>query len=430
MFCSYKAEGGGSVSVPKILDPYEILGISRSTSFVDTKMVLRQQITQPRRQVRALASLAYHMITSTNCRRYLKHGTHFEIQKPDIFFFAAIGYTEKVIDEISKNPSLLDSVDELKRTVLYLAARCGFYDTTKALIGKGASVNQKQAGDSTPLHGAAFYGHSLVVKLLLVHGADPSLKNKLGSTPADESSAEMKQIFENFEKDPISIIVSTLSSFTEENVLSTDYAGKVIAREVFRSKKVLNSRTNNKWDEIYQQWEVAFHGTKFDYLESIVKYGLLPSGAKLPNGEVIKPPSNHVQLGKAFSGISDWAKAIFVSPSVLYAAHAQYSERIPTEDSQWCVVLKVLIKPSSYDSFNPTVIFEKMDGEPNDTEYRVKDKDRSDSIFRIFSRASSEDLESSRNVVVQSVLFIDLNFLENLNENNLRYEDVRKLFTQ
>ncbi len=70
----------------------------------------------------------------------------------------------------------------------------------------------------------------------------------------------MKQIFENFEKDPISIIVSTLSSFTEENVLSTDYAGKVagkvIAREVFRSKKVLNSRTNNKWDEIYQRWAV------------------------------------------------------------------------------------------------------------------------------------------------------------------------------
>ncbi len=130
--------------MPKILDPYEILGISRSTSFVDTKMVLRQQITQPRRQVRALASLAYHMITSTNC--------HFEIQNPDIFFFAAIGYSEKVIDEISKNPSLLDSVDELKRTVLYLAARCGFYDTTKALIGKGASVNQKQADGSTPLH--------------------------------------------------------------------------------------------------------------------------------------------------------------------------------------------------------------------------------------------------------------------------------------
>ncbi len=419
--------------MPHILDPYKILGISTTTSFDDTKKVVRQQVTQPRRQVRALASLAYHMITSTNCQRYLRHGTHFEIKTPDIFFFAAIGNTKKVIDEISKNPSLLDSVDELERTVLYLAARCGFYDTTKALIGKGASVNQKQAGDSTPLHGAAFYGHSLVVKLLLVHGADPSLKNKRGSTAADESSPEIKQIFEDFKKDPISVIRSTFisNSLIEEKVHLIHYKGKVIAREIFRSKKVLNSCTKNKWDEICQRWKVAFHGTRFNNLESIVKHGLLPSGARLPSGELIQPPSNHVQLSQTYLGMSNWANAIFTSPSVLYASHPCYSDRIIAGDSQWCVVLKVLINTNSYEAFNPTVdtTDDETDGEPEDTEYRVINNDHRDSIFRVFSRTLSDNLESSRNAVVQSVLFIDLNFLENINENNLCYEDVRELFS-
>lgn len=108
------------------------------------------------------------------------------VLNPDIFLFAAIGDTEKVLEEISKNPRLLNFKDELKRTVLYVTARCGFYDTTEALLRKKADVNQKQADESTPLHAAAFYGQNLIVNLLLVHSADPSLKNKHGNTPADE----------------------------------------------------------------------------------------------------------------------------------------------------------------------------------------------------------------------------------------------------
>ena len=58
----------------------------------------------------------------------------FVVRNPDIFTFAAVGHTKAILAEISKDPELLNSVDELKRTLLYHAVRSGFYDTTKALL--------------------------------------------------------------------------------------------------------------------------------------------------------------------------------------------------------------------------------------------------------------------------------------------------------
>ena len=60
--------------------------------------------------------------------------------------FAAIGHTNKVLAKI---PNLLMIITV---QILYLTARSGFYDTTEALLKKGANVNQKQTDDSTPLH--------------------------------------------------------------------------------------------------------------------------------------------------------------------------------------------------------------------------------------------------------------------------------------
>ncbi len=138
---------------------------------------------------------------------------------------------------------------------------------------------------------------------------------------------------------------------------------------------------------------------------------------------MIKPPSNHFQLGENIYGINNWANAVFVSPSILYASHACYSERVIALSSQWCVVIKVFVKPSSYyTSHDPTVIFDRnfISSEPTNTEYRVNepedneyqvvDKSILSSIFRVLSNKakSSEELE---NVIVKSVLFIDLKLI-------------------
>ena len=150
MSIEYKTSNGEKVSVPVTMDPYKQLGITCSASPMDTKKALQKEMMKPKRQDRAMASLAYHMITSSG-NQYKKTGTTYEIKAPDIFFFAAIGHREKVIAEIEKDPGLVKSVDKLQRTVMYIAARCGFSDIVETLVRKGATVNHKQRENSTPL---------------------------------------------------------------------------------------------------------------------------------------------------------------------------------------------------------------------------------------------------------------------------------------
>lgn len=423
----YTAESGGKVEVPKVLDAYKELGITPSTSFAETKRLFREAITRPGRQHRALASLAYHMITSSS-DTYSKSGTCFEIKNPTIFLYAAIGHTGKVLEEISKNERLLNSEDEYKRTVIYLTARAGFYDTTEALIFKKAEVNRKQADDSTSLHAAAFYEQKLIVKLLLAYGADPSIKNKHGNTPADESTLEIKKIFEEFKKDPISSIANilALTNSVDGKIHHILHEGKSIAREMFRNTDLMHSSIKCQWSEIQRDWETCFHGTKCKNIESIMKHGLVPSGTTLPyNGARITPPSNHFQLGKTYFGIDNWAHAVFVSPSIRYASHECYSERVITGNSKWCVVMKVLLQPSSYQSYKGTVPLKLIDGEPDNIEYRVSNSSKLDPISRMLKRR----LEA-QNAIVQSVLFIDMNFIEYVDKCELKFSDLQKLFSQ
>ncbi len=47
------------------------------------------------------------------------------------------------------------------------------------------TINSTDAQGNTALHGAAAAGHTALVQLLIKHGADPSLTNKKGKTPAN-----------------------------------------------------------------------------------------------------------------------------------------------------------------------------------------------------------------------------------------------------
>ena len=372
----YVARGGGRVEVPNSVKPHEVLGITTDATETETKVVFRRGINRTRRQQRVMASLAYHMLTSSaNDNRYIRNGDVFKLNKTDVFMLAAIGHTNQLLREIARNKSLIDRVDSRGRTVLYLVARCGFYDTTEALLKGGATVNKVQADGSTPLHGAAFYGQASIVKLLLVYGADPKVKNKWGNTPADEvASEEIRQILDSHKKDHVSSVTSSLVSQGLAARVRLIYRGeKVIGKEIVRNRDTLDSQTRQRWDDIHSSWERAWHGTKADYLESIIRNGLMPSGTRLSDGKTIRPPRNHYQLSEEHFGIANWAKAIFLSPSIFYASHACYSERVISEGEQWCVLVKARVKPTSYKSYDPTVVFTKdpIDGEPDTPEYRV-----------------------------------------------------------
>ena len=103
--------------------------------------------------------------------------------------------------EIKKDKSLLTRTNDHNHTLLYLAARSGFYYTTEALLKMGALVNEKQVDGSTPLHGASYYGQRLIVGLLLRYGTDPTIKNKWGNTPVNEAATdEIKQAIDEYKK--------------------------------------------------------------------------------------------------------------------------------------------------------------------------------------------------------------------------------------
>jgi len=136
-----------------------------------------------------MASVVYHMLTSTADRYVQKCGLdEFVITKSDHFVLAACGHTRALASEIRSGKDLLKNKDERARTLLYIASRSGFYETCALLQEKGASIDEVQSTGSRPLHDAAYYGHTLIVELLLQHGAKTDIKNQFGRTVLDESA--------------------------------------------------------------------------------------------------------------------------------------------------------------------------------------------------------------------------------------------------
>lgn len=90
--------------------------------------------------------------------------------------------------DLSYNPSSKGSnsspfVCSPSQAALAEASRCGFNQIVECLIENGAEKDQRNHLKWTALHEACFYNRIEVVKLLLFHGADPSLRTKCGALP-------------------------------------------------------------------------------------------------------------------------------------------------------------------------------------------------------------------------------------------------------
>lgn len=406
---TYGAKGGGRVDISVPLNPWEVLGLHTSgVSREAVKAAFKKKITQPVRQNRAMVSIAYHMLTSSAGRYTRIQGKdEFVVRRRDHFMLAACGHTKELTLRIDKKGNLVQERDEYGRTLLYIASKSGFYDTCKFLLEKGASVNEAQRDGSTPLHGAAYFGHALVVGLLLQHGARSDIKNNWGNSALDESATpEIRSLIQTASADDISSVAASLrEKQLVLNVRLIEYQGEVIAKELTRDPRTLDAHTRAEWNGIHNTWETAWHGTRFKYLESIIQKGLLPAGSS-----GIKPAAGHYSLGEEHFGIANWAAAIFLSPSILYAAHACYSDRVFSESQQWCVLVKAYCKPGSYKSYDPTVFsYKPMDGEPVMPEYRIPVHEADKNVIL--------RVESTRSVVVRSLMFVRLSFLENQDMN-------------
>ena len=100
--------------------------------------------------------------------------------------------------------------------------------------------------------------------------------------------------------------------------------GALVAKQVHR-------RIKEETLAAVRDWEVGWHGTKARHLASIFKHGLIPSGSTLPDGKTVRSPRGHIGMGVTYGGIVDWAQAVFVSPSLLYASHGAYAEEVMSE---------------------------------------------------------------------------------------------------
>jgi len=113
------------------------------------------------------------------------------------------GNIKEVKALVEKNPSLAKAKDYLGRTPLFSALANYPSDKyapvdnkyTKVisyLLNHGASINSRDRDGNTPLHNAISRGKSELVKILLVEGADSSLKNNKGQTALEFAQESIK----------------------------------------------------------------------------------------------------------------------------------------------------------------------------------------------------------------------------------------------
>lgn len=74
----------------------------------------------------------------------------------------------------------------MPRSTLHGAAGRGDIDTVyELLVEDEVDINDFDANGNTPLHWAALRGHLSVVDVLLEHGADVNIRDRMNRTPLD-----------------------------------------------------------------------------------------------------------------------------------------------------------------------------------------------------------------------------------------------------
>ena len=378
---------------PEELDPYQILNIPVNSSEKQTKMAFLRQLSNSNQ---SYACLAYDMICNKD--NYIQNKSKYKVKKKDEFYYVQVGGFKELKQLIDKQPSLVSKKDNLQRTLLYLAARNGYYNICDYLIQKGANINDTQSTGSTPLHAAYFYGHKLIVNLLLSYGANANLKNIYDNIASNEDR-RLKEITNDKKSDLIYNIFEKIRANNLANSLENfPLNGKII------TKKIIKNLNYDNMSNILSNWITCWHGTNFNALESIMERGLLIPGSQLKNGTRLESKLNHINRKTNNIKIKDWNKAIFVSPSIFYALNETYSERFNYNGEEWGILIETKVNPQSFSSHESSIInYQFLQNEPKNIEYRIN---------------------SEKNVMVISIVFVNCTFIE----KNKNYNYITNIF--
>jgi len=131
-------------------------------------------------------------------------------------------------------------------------------------------------------------------------------------------------------------------------------------------------------NELCKNWHVAYHGTKFTKLESIVKVGLVPPGTFLDDGKTMIVNIN----GKV--GAKNGIIPIFLSPSIEYAANELYTKPQFHNGNYVYAVFQVRVRPGKFRVQQNTlhrdywedknILYDTLFG-PHELEWLVEDPD-------------------------------------------------------
>ena len=393
---------------PVALNPFKILELNLQSSNFEIELKFKQKLFEEK-NYRAEISLAYEMLCEPDLlfsNTYIQgnNDDKYLVLDCNIFYCAIVGDYQGILKYIFEKKSLLESRDKMGKPLLYIAARNGHYKVCETLLEYGADVNCTDKNGSTPLHAASYHGHEDIINLLISYGADLNKRNYLGETPSDEvATPRYKELIVSSQNDRILNLYTLLSSeklvdriikVKKYNIMTkTD---DFIAIKFIPGYQILPSNFN----KIRKYWVPAWHGTKFNFIESILKNGLKESGSIIKDFGVIIPHSDHIQAGVKFNNLNDWSQAIFTSPSIFYSTHPTYSERIDSSffKNRYAVLIEARLKPNSFQTFNSTTSRVMVQGEPTLIEYRVK----------------SVDQFGNKNIYVISITFVLENFLTNV----------------
>ena len=380
-----------NIKIPLKVNPYLILGITKGATSSKTKNSFREKLSAAKNndELRAKICLAHDIIVNNKFYRECEKDV-FKIKDElgiDIicgYYYTIIGDCYNLILLIEKNPNLLEFKDPLGRNLLYLASRNGHISICEYLINKGIKVNDIQKTGSTALHGAAYYGQTNVVKLLLNYGAKTNIKNNFGHLAIDEAMTdEIKNLIKESEKDPIfKLFQILLAKNIAKKLIPISLNGNIIARKIICNMN--NIPREYSLEEVQKNWLVAWHGTNFTVLESIAEIGLKPAGGKNKNGEEIQVCYSHISQTATVGEVKDWGRGIFVSPSIFYSAYDAYAKEICCKDEQWKVLVEIRVKPNSFLQYKSTCShYSHKNGEPEMLEYRIEAKNEKD--VQVFS---------------------------------------------
>jgi hypothetical protein len=120
---------------------------------------------------------------------------------------------------------------------------------------------------------------------------------------------------------------------------------------------------------------IGYHGTDINVVRSILMDGLVVPGTVVSSGIRISPPAHHIPRGSAAFGVSDFADAIFLSPSVYYSSDTAYAKPFEKDDDIVQVVLECSVKNNGYSVYSCTVsTYRAHPGDDLKTiEWRVRD---------------------------------------------------------